>query len=161
LQKARQLQEIVWARLQQGNRIRTTEEPAPDSALLVTCVLNEYMRNHYLALNRIELEPGTYFLPLPVPKPFPPHAELKAKACMMIQGLASKPLAFDGPPLADRTDVDDYISSCLRQQFDLENAPISQVVMHGRIVADMEGRIWDKLVKETVHWVCEMDAQVA
>jgi hypothetical protein len=161
LQDSRKLQEKVWARLQEAKRIRDTQEPTADRALLVACVLNEYLQKQYVLLNRVKLEPGTYFLPLPVHKPFPPDAELKARACKTIQELMAKPISFDGPPLADRIDVDEYISICLREQYDLENAAISQVQIHGKIVAAMESRIWDRLVKETAQWVREMDSKVA
>ena len=161
MQDAQGLLRDVWACLQETDVIDSARPPAEAQAALLGDALNDFLAHKYLLLNRIELEPGTYLLPLPHRKPFPTDNALKRAACEAIEQRLERPVMFDGAAGPDRLDPTDFVSECMRRQSDVENAPITKVLVHARVVTAVEERVWGRLLQDAVGWAKEIDALAA
>lgn len=161
VQTIAEVTEQVWAQLTEAGTIVHTEAVSYERAHLTASVLNEHLQHKYLLLNRVHLPAGSFFRDLPAWKPFPADACLREEACALVLRCVSKPLTFDGRPLVDRTDVADAVNEQVRRQWAAENAPITKVKVHGQIVTALEQRIFQRLLKDTVQWVVELDDALA
>lgn len=161
MQVAQELLQDIWACLQETEVIDATRPPAAAQAALLTDGLNDFFAHKYLLLNRVALEPGTYFQPLPHRKPFPADAALKRTARDAIETRLKQPIVFEGPTKHDRLDVTEFVSQFVRRQHEVESAPLTQVLVHARVVTALEERVWGRLLQDTVEWVRELEALAA